>query len=259
MLRSLLKKYCPVMFNIRLLKSFSPVFLIIFISFFLFSSDLFSEKGKNYVYRTKDGKLLLTDRPQKQDYADLVKVFESRKEQFFMKYGEFYRNKYEMLVEKYSMLNGLDSELVHAVIQVESGYDFTAVSPAGAKGLMQLMDATADSLGVMNVFDPKENIRAGTAYLAKMLDRYQGDLDLALAAYNAGPTAVDNHKGVPAYKETRNYIKKIKRMLNGATIVPKYTYKQMDDPGKDKKTNLTWERVNGKLVIKNQSRATDNN
>jgi hypothetical protein len=257
MLKSLLKKYSPAALDIRLLKLFFPSLSIIFIIFFLFPTELSAEKGKNYVYRTKDGKLLLTDRPQKEDYADLVKVFESRKEQFFIKYGEFYRNKYETLVEKYSMLNGLDSELIHAVIQVESGYDFTAVSPSGAKGLMQLMDRTADSLGVMNVFDPKENIRAGTEYLAKMMDKYSGNLDFALAAYNAGPTAVDNHKGVPAYKETKNYIKKIKRLLNGATIVPKYTYERMEDPAKDKKTNLTWERVNGKLVIKNQSQAAD--
>jgi hypothetical protein len=124
---------------------------------------------------------------------------------------------------------------------------------------MQLMDPTADSLGVMNVFDPKENIRAGTEYLAKMMDKYSGNLDLALAAYNAGPTAVDNHKGVPGYKETKNYIKKIKRLLNGATIVPKYTYERMENPGREKKSNLTWERVNGKLVIKNQSRTADSN
>lgn len=232
-------------------------FLFLFLSFF-FLHFSYAEKGKNYVYRLKSGKLLLTDRPQKQEYAELVQVFEARKEKFFLKYGEYYRNKYEKLVQKYAMLNGLEEELVHAVIQVESGYDFTAVSPAGAKGLMQLMDPTAASLGVQNVFDPRENIRAGTTYLAMMLDKYNGDLDLALAAYNAGPTTVDNHKGVPAYKATRDYIKRIKRLLNGATIVPKYRYERMEEPSTDKKSNLTWERVNGKLVIKNQSHAVDN-
>lgn len=234
-------------------------FSLVFISLLCISPELFSETRKNYVYRTKDGKLLLTDRPQKEDYADLVRVFESRKEQFYIKYGEFYRNKYNSLVQKYAMLNGIDPDLVHAVIQIESGYDYTAVSPAGAKGLMQLMDATADSLGVMNVFDPKENIRAGTAYLAKMLDKYDGNLDFALAAYNAGPTVVDNHKGVPAYKETKNYIKKIKKLMNGGNATPSYSYESVESREQEKKTNLTWDRVNGKIVIKNQSQQVKGN
>jgi ribosomal protein S30 len=254
-----LKRCSPARLDSHFLKAGKTVFLLVFISFLIITPDILAKTGKNYVYRMKNGKLLLTDRPQKADYADLVQVFEARKEQFFIKYGEYYRNKYDTLVQKYSMLNGLDPELVHAVIQVESGYDYTAVSPAGAKGLMQLMDYTANDLGVMNVFDPRENIRAGTVYLSKMMDKYEGNLDFALAAYNAGPTAVDRYKGVPAYKETKNYIKRIKKLLNGEAIVPKYTYEQMADTGKEKKTNLTWDRVNGKVVIKSQNNSSQGN
>lgn len=254
-----MKRCSPSKRNTLLPKSIKTIFILLSFGIIIFSGDILAKTGKNYVYRMKDGKLLLTDRPQKADYADLVQVFEARKEQFYIKYGEYYRNKYDSIVQKYSMLNGIDPELVHAIIKVESGYDYTAVSPAGAKGLMQLMDFTAEELGVMNVFDPKENIKAGTKYLSKMLDKYNGNLDFALAAYNAGPNAVDRHKGVPAYKETKNYIKRIKKLLNGETIVPKYTYEQLDDPVKGKKNNLTWDRVNGKVVIKPQSQTSGGN
>jgi soluble lytic murein transglycosylase-like protein len=211
--------------------------------------------GKNYVYRTKNGKILLTDRRQKEDFAELIKAYEAKKEEFYSRYGDFYRNKYEPIVKKYAMLNGLDPELVHAIIEVESGYDYTAVSPVGAKGLMQLMDSTAEMLGVANVFDPTENIRAGTEYFARMLDRYNGNIDYALAAYNAGPTAVDRYKGVPNYPETKRYVKKIKKILNGITIVPTYTYNQPKIKKiEDKPNNLSWKRVDGKIVIEKGSR-----
>jgi len=106
----------------------------------------------------------------------------------------------------------LDPDLLFAVIQVESGGDATAVSPKGALGLMQLMPETAREVGVLNPLDPFENVLGGARYLSRMLQRFRGDLRLALAAYNAGPSAVEKHGGVPPYRETREYVRKVSQL-----------------------------------------------
>lgn len=116
------------------------------------------------------------------------------------------------LIEEYSSKNGLDSAFVKAVIKQESGFQPKATSFCGAMGLMQLMPATANSLGVKDAYDPEQNIAGGTKYLKGLLDRFGGDKSLALAAYNAGPNAVAKYNGIPPYKETQNYVKNIMSM-----------------------------------------------
>jgi soluble lytic murein transglycosylase-like protein len=104
---------------------------------------------------------------------------------------------------------GVDPRFIHAVIQQESRYQTRALSHAGAQGLMQLMPATARRFGCDDVNDPESNIKAGTKYLSWLLKRFDGDVSLALAGYNAGEGAVDKYKGIPPYKETLNYVVKI--------------------------------------------------
>ena len=116
---------------------------------------------------------------------------------------------YEAAIAENAQRQQVAADLVRAVIQVESAFNPTAVSTKGAMGLMQLMPATAVEMGVGNPFDPDENIRGGVAYLRKLLDRYDGNVELALAAYNAGMGNVEKYGDVPPFKETQNYVKKI--------------------------------------------------
>jgi soluble lytic murein transglycosylase-like protein len=121
---------------------------------------------------------------------------------------------YEPLIEAYSTHHQVRPDLVRAVIQAESAFNPLARSVKGAMGLMQLMPATARQLGVQDPWDPAENIRGGIAYLRSLLDRYSNNEELALAAYNAGPGAVERYGTVPPYRETRNYVAKITRQAN---------------------------------------------
>jgi soluble lytic murein transglycosylase-like protein len=119
------------------------------------------------------------------------------------------REKIEDMIREVSARYRVDPALVRAVIQTESNWNSSAVSRKGAQGLMQLGPTTAQALGVNNAFDPKQNLDGGVRYLRTLLERYNGDLDRALAAYNAGPRAVDRAGGIPQYRETRDYVQKV--------------------------------------------------
>ena len=123
---------------------------------------------------------------------------------------------YEPIIRKHAKAHGLSPQLVSAVMRVESCYDKRAVSRSGARGLMQLMPMTAAELGVRDSFDPEQNIAGGVRYLAKMLARFNNKLEWGLAAYNAGPEAVEAYKGIPPYPETVSYVERIRKLYKQA-------------------------------------------
>jgi soluble lytic murein transglycosylase-like protein len=126
--------------------------------------------------------------------------------------------RYRDLIRAAAARHALAPELVESVIRVESNFEARAVSPKGARGLMQLMPATAATLGVRNVFDVRQNIEGGVRHLRHLLDRYSGNLVLALAAYNAGVEAVTRYGGIPPYAETQAYVARILRLLQHAGL-----------------------------------------
>jgi hypothetical protein len=126
---------------------------------------------------------------------------------------EFDKQQLEAVIHEASTTYGVSADLVKAVIQTESAFNPVAVSPVGALGLMQLMPVTAAYLGVADPFDPRQNVNGGVKYLSMLLDRFNGNVALALAGYNAGPTAVARHKGIPPYRETRGYVQKIRALV----------------------------------------------
>lgn len=122
----------------------------------------------------------------------------------------------EPMIARHSDAQSLDPKLVRALIQAESGYNVKAVSNKGAIGLMQLMPDTASELNIRDPYDPDQNIKGGTMYLRQMLDHFAGKVELAIAAYNAGPGAVEKHGGIPPFAETRDYVKRVLALWRGA-------------------------------------------
>ena len=164
-----------------------------------------------YSWRDADGKLVLSDKPKADGNGQVTYAVHAsaavRATTPFASTGK--SAPYETSIVEHSRRQQVAADLVRAVIQVESAFNPVAVSSKGAMGLMQLMPATAVELGVANPFDPDQNIRGGVQYLRRLLDRYNGNVELALAAYNAGMGNVEKYGDVPPFKETKQYVKKI--------------------------------------------------
>lgn len=163
-----------------------------------------------YAWRDANGTLVLSDRKTNPD----ARTYEVANASGFRATRPVaslqFREQYEPMILAHAARYSLAPELVRAVIQVESGFNPRARSPKGAMGLMQLMPQTAREMGVLNMLDPNENIRGGAGYLRQLLDRFEGNEPLALAAYNAGPTAVDKYgQQIPPYRETLDYVTKV--------------------------------------------------
>jgi soluble lytic murein transglycosylase-like protein len=141
---------------------------------------------------------------------------------------------YAAEIREIASAHGVSPELIAALMRAESGFDPSAVSAKGAGGLMQLMPGTATALGVVDRFDPRENIRGGVRHLRYLLDRYQGSVALALAAYNAGEGVVDAHRGIPPYPETQQYVRRVLRAAGlgeGAGEAPRMLYRYRGSDG----------------------------
>jgi hypothetical protein len=161
-------------------------------------------------------------------------------------FSGLYRGEYDRHIQDAAALNGVSVDLVKAVIQVESEFDRYAVSSKGARGLMQLMPFTARRFGVADSFDPRQNIFGGAQYLRLLLDLFQGDTALALAAYNSGENTVTRYKGIPPFKETQGYVQKVLSYFGGgAPRLMSYTPSRMfsNSPNEKRKIEPARPRV----------------
>lgn len=192
MLRSTLIKWLPLVF-----------FLIL---------HPFQVQADIYKYEDEEGVMHFTDAPTDNRFKIFMRdIKKDKKLRTNFKLAVSGRNpeEFNAIINSLSAEYGVDTALVKAVIHAESDYNPNAVSPKGARGLMQLMPRTAQDLKVCNTFDPKDNIRGGVRYLRFLLDTFKGDVSLALAAYNAGLSRVSKYGGIPPFDETRNYIAKV--------------------------------------------------
>ena len=189
--------------------------IVFLTALFLLGTDAGAEI---YRYVDKDGTVHFSDVPIRGGHAYKPKGNSGYKRSYSGRYDISPRAaRYGDMVLSAAAKTGLDPKLIRSVIQTESSWNHRAISKAGAMGLMQLMPATAKRYNVTDVFDARENVLGGSRYLKDLLSRYRGDLTLALAAYNAGETAVAKYAGVPPYRETRQYVKKVLRLYRGGT------------------------------------------
>ena len=200
--------------------------LILSVAFFVAPIHVCAEF---YVYKEKDGTSWITDRHMPNERYTLMATIGrptavvscKNMTQTKLEKRAF---PYMSTIHTYANAYKVDPILVKAIIAIESCFDRRAVSTVGAQGLMQLMPKTAKELGIHNTFDATNNIRGGVLYFSRMLTRFNDNIELALAAYNAGPNAVEKYGGIPPYNETQNYVKKVLKQFS------KYSAKIADSP-----------------------------
>lgn len=172
-----------------------------------------------YQYVDEKGIIHFTNTPRGSNYEKIISEGTGKVEHKTTNNITTGSPNYEEIILEKSRKYNLDPSLIRAVITAESNWQPRAVSSKGAMGLMQLIPSTARDMDVMNPFDPEENIEGGTRYLRYLLDMFDGDLNLALAAYNAGPETVRKFSGIPPITETRDYVKRVLSMYKGKTGV----------------------------------------
>lgn len=197
-----------------------PLILVLYLAFYLTSLLSFpvtaSSTIKVYQFTQQNGVVAFSDQaPKQQQYQVLqYQCFACRPQSTIDWHRtRLFTEPFQQSIQQAASTYALDTALIRAVIHAESAFQAKAVSPKGAQGLMQLMPATAKEFGSDNSFDSHSNIMAGSAYLAHLLTRYQGNTELALAAYNAGPAKVKKYAGIPPYAETQAYVKRVHILL----------------------------------------------
>lgn len=172
-----------------------------------------------YVRRGPDGTMHFSNCPMGTDWKlyarEKPRTFPSFQSQYRRLSSSRLKTQYETLIKAIAADHGMNPTIIRSIIAVESGFDPMAKSSKGAMGLMQLMPETAQELGVSDPWDPTENITGGTKYISWLLRKYNGDLTKALAAYNAGPQAVDSYGGIPPYQETTDYVRNVLARIYG--------------------------------------------
>jgi soluble lytic murein transglycosylase-like protein len=196
--------------------------------------------AETYQFTGADGTVHFTNAPSDPRYRKMAGVSGTQEGWFRLPAATAHSASLTAIIRGASQRHGLPEDLVSAVIRVESAFNARAVSPKGARGLMQLMPGTAAILGVRDSFDPNENIEGGVRHLRGLLDRFSNNLPLALAAYNAGAGAVDSYRGIPPFPETQAYVVRILGMIGGSLLagLPDSTYHYVENDGAAVYTNI---------------------
>ncbi len=182
-----------------------------------------------YKFVDNEGIMHFTNIPTNKDYKKIMTTSQQGLD-----------SKYDQIIQIKSLKYDIEPSIIKALISAESDWDVNAVSRKGAMGLMQLMPSTAEDMQIKNPFDPEQNIEAGTKYLRLLLNRFSGDLELAVAAYNAGPSTVEKSGGIPSFPETRKFVKNvISDHNNKSNSRPSRIYKFTYDDGTVVYTNFT--------------------